>query len=72
VFNVSVELAAAGDRTLFFCATEEGLLWVGELRADALVPRGHRSVSSGLAAAVTLKPDGGSSPWSATTSISSV
>jgi hypothetical protein len=59
VFNFSVELARAGERTLFFCATEEGLLWVGELREDALVPLERLPVSSGLGAAVSLRSAGG-------------
>jgi hypothetical protein len=62
VFNFSVELAPAGERILFFCATEEGLLWVGELRGGALEVPERLPVSSGLGAAVSLRPDGGTLP----------
>ncbi len=55
VFNFSVELAAHGDRTLFFCATEEGLLWTGEVDGAALRPVDRLAVSSSLGAAVTLQ-----------------
>lgn len=58
VFNFSVELARAGDGLLFFCATEEGLLWVGELTGSVLRTLGKQAVSSGLGAAVSLQPDG--------------
>jgi hypothetical protein len=59
VFNFSVELARARERILFFCATEEGLLWVGELRGNALETLEQIPVSSGLGAAVSLQPEGG-------------
>jgi hypothetical protein len=59
VFNFSVELARVGERTFFFCATEEGLLWVGELRGGDLQTLERLPVSSGLGAAVSVQPEGG-------------
>lgn len=59
VFNFSVELANVGGRILFFCATEEGLLWIGELRDGTLQTLARLAVSSGLGAAVSLQPASG-------------
>src|SRR3954447_21412370 len=55
VFNFSVELVEAGGRLLYLCATEEGLLWVGEVAADLRV-LGSTHVSSGLGAAISAQP----------------
>lgn len=57
-FNFSVELARVGEQTLFFCATEEGLLWVGELADGLLQVRERIRVSASLGAAVSLQPGG--------------
>lgn len=57
-FNFSVELARAKGHVLFFCATEEGLLWGGELRGDVLAPLAQFRVSSGLGAAISIQPGG--------------
>lgn len=53
VFNFSVELYESGGLH-FLCATEEGLLWFGEVTDEELVVRGSAGVSSGLGAAVSL------------------
>jgi hypothetical protein len=59
VFNFSVELARLSGRVLFFAATEEGLLWSGELVDQALSPLDRIDVSSGLGAAITLQRESG-------------
>jgi hypothetical protein len=58
-FNFSVELARTGERTLFFCATEEGLLWAGTVNDGELRPVDRRAVSSGLGAAISLQAETG-------------
>ena len=54
VFNFAVELVQLAGTTLFVCATEEGLLWFGEVNAQGFTVEGPTQVSSGMGAAVTF------------------
>ncbi|MGH7499716.1 MAG: hypothetical protein ACREL3_12795 [Gemmatimonadales bacterium] len=54
VFNFSVELASRPNGVVFFAATEEGLLWMGDIQSDRFHVIGHEAVSTRYGATVTL------------------
>jgi len=55
-FNFCVELARHGEETVYFAATEEGLLWTGNVENDRLSDAVTTPVSSHFGAALNFEP----------------
>jgi hypothetical protein len=55
-FNFSVQLADVDGRLSFFASTEEGLLWMGTIVNDKLVPLASTKVACEWGAAVAFQP----------------
>jgi hypothetical protein len=58
-FNFDVELAWQGNRTVYFSATQEGLLWVGDVQNDKLADGSKVPISSNFGAALNYQPSRG-------------
>jgi WD40 repeat protein len=55
-FNFTVELATHRNGLVYFSATEEGLLWVGDIQQDRLLDGVTTPVSSHFGAALNFEP----------------
>jgi WD40 repeat protein len=55
-FNFTVELAEHNGGLVYFSATEEGLLWAGDVREDRLLDGVNTPVSSHFGAALNFEP----------------
>ena len=58
-FNFDVELARQGNRTTYFSATQEGLLWIGDVQNDRLMDGSNLPISSHFGAALNFRASRG-------------
>jgi len=56
VFGFDVASIFDGDNTYFFCTTEEGLLWFGQIQDESLQVSGSKKISSQGGAVLAIHP----------------
>ena len=57
VFNFCVDQALVDGKQYFFAATQEGVVWIGQIENDRLKVLGREKVSTGLGAAMAYEPN---------------